>query len=40
MEVKRRLAMETDKKIAKGQERVKKDLKYRLDKIKDLDIAR
>ena len=32
--------METEKKILKGQERVRKDLKYKLDKIKDLDIAR
>ena len=40
MEVKRKLAMETEKKILKGQERVRKDLKYKLDKIKDLDIAR
>jgi hypothetical protein len=40
MEVKRKLAIQTEKKIAKGQERMKKDLKYKIDKIKDLDIAR
>lgn len=40
MEVKKRMAVETEKKIAKGQERVKKDLKYKLDRIRDLEIAR